>query len=96
MCKYLPYNISTQVYDGTKQVIVEKLVNGFSIHNTGTTDLYFNGDRIGPGESKTVGGNTGEIYSGKISLYYRIPTPAPATIINMCTVTQKYYLEEKL
>jgi hypothetical protein len=95
MCKFYEYNISTQVYDGTKHVVVERFVNGFSIHNTGTTDLYFNGDRIQPGESKTVGGNAGEVYAGKIDLYYRVPSPAPAIIINMATVTQKYYIDRR-
>lgn len=97
MCfTFIKYTISTQVYSADQQVVWEKNLNGFSIHNTGTTQLLFNQDLLEPGESKTIGGNIGEVFEGRIFLTFQTQTPAPPVIINQVTVTQKYYVGDRL
>lgn len=88
----LPYNIWTGVYSNAAEIQWSRYLNGFTIHNTGTTFIFFNGDRIVPGESKTVGGNFGEVYKGRLDLSFFLQTPPPGTIINQATITQKFYV----
>lgn len=92
MClKLLKYNVSTQVYNGSEQIISAPWINAFTIHNTGTTNVINEGDVISPGGSKTVGGNYGEIYDGRIIIMFQTPTPAPPVVTNLCVVIQKFY-----
>lgn len=92
MCfKILRYNVSSQTYSNVTDVQWDKYLNGFFIHNTGNTLLIFNNDVLQPGDTKTVGGNYGEIYDGRINLMFRLPTPAPLTPENEVIVTQKFY-----
>lgn len=87
------YNTSTQEYTLQRSVVVGKLCNGFSVKNAGTTILVLNGEPLQPGEAKTVGGNEGEVYVGRIDITFQIQTPAPTPITNSAWVTQKFYEE---
>jgi hypothetical protein len=89
---FLKYNISTQTYNNVQKVQWDRWLNGFTLHNTGNTILSFNNDPIQPGGSKTVGGNFGEIYGGRIDIQFITPSPAPSTINNAVVITQKFYL----
>lgn len=91
----LRYNQATQIYTSVQQVQWDKYLNGFEIYNSGNTNVYFNNGIIPPGGSKTFGGNFGEIYAGRLDINFRTPSPAPSTIINEVTVTQKFYLIEE-
>lgn len=77
---------------GTVQLT--KNVNAWAVHNTGNTIVLVNDDPLMPGDSKSIGGNLGEIFMGRIYITFQIPSPAPSPIINMATVTQKYYTKE--
>jgi hypothetical protein len=88
------YNTDTQEYSAQRSVVVDRLCNGFSVNNAGTTIVMLNGEPLQPGQSKTVGGNEGEIYVGRIDISFLIPTPAPSTIVFSAWVTQKFFLEE--
>lgn len=88
------YNTTTQEYKSLRSVNVDKLCNGFIVNNAGTTIVTLNGEPLQPGQSKTVGGNEGEIYVGRIDLAFIIPSPAPTVINNSAWVTQKFYESE--
>jgi hypothetical protein len=87
----LKYNTTTLEYTALKSVVVARFCNGFTVNNTGTTIALLNGEPLQPGQSKTVGGNEGEIYVGRIDLSFKTQSPAPSTIINSAWVTQKFY-----
>jgi hypothetical protein len=95
MCqeKFLRFNFATQIYYAPGEIPLEPWCNGITIKNNGTTNVLFQGDTLIPGESKTIGGNRKEILKGRVDLGFVVPTPAPTTITNYCTVTQKFYLD---
>lgn len=90
--QYLIYNTSTQEYIRQRSIPVIKECNGFTVRNNGTTIVILNGEPIMPGDFKAVGGNAGEIYGGRIDIYFTVPTPAPVTITRSAWVTQKFYI----
>jgi hypothetical protein len=99
MCfKPLKYNVIVNTFNdnGMQSVNVDPLCNGFVVKNEGNTLVKIMGETILPNASKSVGGNLGEIFEGKIDLYFALPTPAPATPINLCIVTQKVYVKGQL
>jgi hypothetical protein len=91
-CKFLKYNVSTQIYVQAGDVRVVDHVNALLLHNTGNTNLIVNGDILIPGQSKSIGGNVGEIFAGPLELRFMIPSPAPSPITNEVRVTQKFYV----
>jgi hypothetical protein len=91
----LPYNTTTQEYTQMRSVVVDKLCNGVTVINKGTTLALWNGLPLDPGESMTVGGNEGEVFVGRIDLSFQIPVPAPVTIVNSAWVIQKFYEDKK-
>jgi hypothetical protein len=95
MCnnKFLKYNFATQIYYAPGEIPLEPWCNGIVVKNNGTTYVIFQGDVLLPGESKSIGGNRKEILQGRVDLTFFLQTPAPGTIINQCTVTQKFYLD---
>lgn len=84
--KLLQYNISVQVYISPQQVPVMEFCNGYTVRNTGTSNVVIQGDVLAPNESKAVGGNRGEIYVGRLDLNFA------GAGNNSCLITQKYYL----
>jgi hypothetical protein len=97
MCKLtkdtlLRFNTSVQQYQGPKQVVIASYLNAISVKNEGTTLVIFQGDTLQPGESKSIGGNFGEIYDSRIDIFFQTQVPAPAVINNLAVVTQKFYL----
>jgi hypothetical protein len=85
------YNTTTQNYTVQRMVVVEKLCNGVTVINKGSTIVMWNGLPLNPGESMTVGGNEGEVFVGRVDITFAIPVPAPMTIINSAWVIQKFY-----
>lgn len=88
----LPWSTATYTYSNAREIQWAKWLNGFLIHNVGTTEIYFNNDRIEAGESKAYGGNRGEIYKGPMDFRFFTQSPPPITVINLVTITQKFYL----
>lgn len=84
--KLLQYNISTQQYAGAEDVPTMDFCNGFSVRNIGTSVCVVMGDALAPNESKSFGGNRGEIFVGRIDIKF---TGAGN---NLALVTQKYYM----
>jgi hypothetical protein len=90
----VPYNISQQNYVKQESVNIDKLCNGVTVLNAGTTFATWNGIPLAPGQSLTVGGNEGEIYKGRVDIAFFTQTPAPAMITNSAWVIQKFYTAE--
>jgi hypothetical protein len=90
---YRKYDINKiAISVGTTQVPIGNDVNGFVVKNAGNTLVVFKGEQLQPGESQSVGGNEGEIYNGRVDIFFQLPVPAPGTPVNMCYVTVKYYV----
>ena len=94
MCnmKLLGYNIFETVITAPGQVNFDNHCNGWVIKNTGTTLVLIMGESLATGESKSIGGNYGEIWIGRLNIAFRTPTPAPSVITNQATLTQKIYV----
>jgi hypothetical protein len=88
----LYYNESDQAYNAPISVPLAKLLNGFTVKNTGNTIAIVNGAPVNPNGSKGTGGNRGEIYMGRLDIAFQLPVPAPPVPINQVVVTQKYYI----
>jgi hypothetical protein len=84
--KLLQYNLSTQIYAVQCEVPVMENCNGFTVRNVGTANVIVMGDTLAPNESKSVGGNRGEIFVGRIDLKF---SGAGTTL---ALITQKYYM----
>ena len=84
--KLLQYNLSTQIYSITCEVPVMDNCNGFTVRNVGTANVVIMGDTLAPNEVKSIGGNRGEIFVGRIDLKF---TGAGT---KLCLITQKYYM----
>ena len=96
MCfKLLQYNFFDTVITRPGLVNFDIYCNGWVIKNSGTTLVLIMGETLNPGESKSIGGNYGEIFVGRLNVAFRTQTPAPATIVNKATLTQKMYVNVK-
>lgn len=84
--KLLQYNLSVQVYSVTCEIPVMENCNGFTIRNIGTAVATVMGDPLAANEVKSIGGNRGEIYVGRIDLKFS------GAGTNKVLVTQKYYM----
>lgn len=92
--RLLSYNISVQTYQANKKPVVSPYCNGFTVRNGGNTALLVNGDPLAPGEFKSVGGNHGEIYIGRIDLVFRDQATQTLPRVRVAVVTQKFYTSQ--
>jgi hypothetical protein len=92
----LKYNTSVKKYSSAYNIQWDQYLNGFEVFNSGTTDLYLNNSLIPPGESKSIGGNYGEVYCGRLDIKFVTPSPAPPTVTNEMEITQKFYIFEDI
>lgn len=89
--KTYPYNFLTSVYTTSQKVVVHETCNGFTAVNQGVTDAIVNGIELkagtatSSGESISLGGDVGEIFKGRIDIYF------PATT-GRVLIIQKIYL----
>jgi hypothetical protein len=96
MCQreYLYYTDAETVYSDAGQVSFDSFSNGWVIKNTGTTLLIIDGkETLQPTESKSFGGNVGEIYVGQKRISFKTQAIPPAVITNQATVTEKIYVK---
>lgn len=87
------YNTNTFTFSAGVNAPLDPYCNGIVVENLGTSVLVFQGDPIQPGNSKTIGGNHGEIYIGRIDILFTNPLALPAPV-NNAFITQKYYISD--
>jgi hypothetical protein len=93
--QFLTYRIVTQSYSQQGYVPVERWVNGISLKNAGTGFVVVMGDPMQPGETKSIGGNKGEVYDEKhLDIQFTNPN-AVLNPVNLLIVTQKFYVNIK-
>lgn len=97
MCdeKILYYNTVTQSYSFPQKVVIQDKCNGFTIRNAGNSILIMDDEQIQPGESKAIGGNRNEYFVGRKDISFAPQAVQPAPRIDLCYVTQKYYVDRK-
>jgi hypothetical protein len=90
----LYYNSSYTQYSIPSNIVVDRLCNSYTVINIGTTVMTVNGIPLNPGvpgtnngESFSLGGNKGEIFTGRIDIGF-------ATGVGLCVVIQKFYTPE--
>jgi hypothetical protein len=89
--KLLRYNMGVRIFTTAANVPFAQYANGFTVRNSGTTWLLAAGILLKPGESFAIGGNRAEIFEGRIDLKFTTQSPAPATVVNEATITEKFY-----
>lgn len=91
------YNIAIGTYNTSQFIDVVENCNGFTFTNIGDTIAEVNGQVIFPsatpltalGDSRSIGGNEGEIYKGNMRLLFRTPLGAAPLV----EIVQKLYIE---
>jgi hypothetical protein len=96
--KLLPYNIIQQQYTIQEEVFVNPGCNAVTVRNIGNDVLFFNGIPLQPppgvglsGESVAFEGNIGEVYTGRIQIWFQGVGLNPRA-----EVTQKFYIDESV
>jgi hypothetical protein len=90
---FIKFHVYTQQYSSNQLIPVERWVNAVSCKNAGTSVLVFMGDPLQPGETKSIGGNSFEVWDEKhMDIQFTNPTALP-TPINLAVVTQKFFVD---
>jgi len=91
----LDYTTRTTPTGQALNITLDPWSNGLSVKNTGNSICIFNDDPLLPGESKTIGGNKGELLRGRYALKFQTPATAPPGYVqnDQAVVTEKYYLD---
>lgn len=91
---YTKYTTIAQEFTGNQDVTVDTRCNQWTVINRSTLAVRVNGMPLNPppavglsGESFSVGGNAGEIYTGRIQIVFDPAETAPSVVI-----VQKIYL----
>lgn len=90
------YTIATRTYnaDITSIILTTGRCNGLTLQNTGNRLVVVNQAIVlQPGQSLGIGGNEGEIFTGRVQLNFTDPNPVPVTPVNGCAVMEKIYEE---
>lgn len=95
--KFRKYNITTQIVQRSDWYDVDDLCNGFTVTNIGDTIVRFNDQILYPGtigtslgDSRSYGGNEGEIYKGQFKVQF-----VPGGTNPQLEIVQKVYIDEK-
>jgi hypothetical protein len=88
---FVKFHVYTQQYAIAAIVAVERWVNAVSVKNAGTCVLNFMGDPLQPGETKSIGGNSFEIWDEK-HMDINFVNPG-GLLIQLAIVTQKFYVD---
>jgi hypothetical protein len=90
------YNIATNIYTKSQFVRVVTNCNGYMATNIGDTIVTVNDMILYPGtpgtiigDSRSVGGNEGEIYTGVIKISFSVPLG----VLPQVEIVQKYYTD---
>ena len=87
---FVKFHVYTQQYTQNGIIPVERWVNAVSVKNAGTSVLTFMGDPLQPGETKSIGGNSFEIWDEK---HMDIQFTPGALLVNLAVITQKFYVD---
>jgi len=90
---FLYFDTSVDQYALPMKITLADTCNGITFKNLGTTLLLVDADVLQPGQSKSFGGNRGEIYRGRHDIAFQTQTVAPPVVTNLVAVTQKYYVK---
>jgi len=88
----LYYNTVTLSYSQTAKINLDPRCNGVTVRNAGNINVIFDDEVILPGQSKTVGGNLGEIFIGRKDLYFGSSAGVTPPLVYLCYITQKFYV----
>lgn len=96
MPKYRKYNINTQTYRISTNVPIMLNCNGYTFTNIGGVICRVNGMVVFPavnplttlGDSRSVGGNEGEVYKGNIEVIFDAGAGA------LIEIVQKTYIDQ--
>lgn len=94
---YRKYNFTVQILQKSDWYNVERFCNGFTVTNVGDTIVLVNDQIFYPGtigtnlgDSRSYGGNEGEIYKGVIKVAFQQPVGANPQI----ELVQKVYVDD--
>lgn len=90
--KFLHYDAKTIPAQQAGAVPLPEWTNGFTVENTGNTDVLIDDNIIVPGDFKAFGGNYGEIFVGDCTLKFALPAIPPLVPVNSAMVTAKFYV----
>lgn len=88
--KLLTYNVSVKIFTQNGRVDLDKLCNGVTVKNAGTSMANFNGVILSPGESIAIGGNRGELFDGRVDVFFS------GAGTNLLNVIEKFYVNNCL
>lgn len=94
----LDYTTRTTPTGQMLNITLDPWSNGLSVKNTGNSICIFNDDPLQPGESKTIGGNKGELLRGRYAVKFQTPATVPVGYVqfDQAVVTEKYYLDNEI
>lgn len=91
------YNVIVTTYTRQQDIEVNAKCNGWTARNLGDDNVRVNGILLLPpiaagtsGESVSVGGNDGEIYTGRLQVVF-----AGVGVNPLVEVTQKYFVDDR-
>lgn len=95
---YQPYNFTVSNYYQSGRITVERWCNGITITNLGDAPASVNGMILYPsatpgtalGDSRSIGGNEGEIFKGNLNLSFDLSGGAVSPQVE---IIQKFYVE---
>lgn len=92
----LNWTTRTNLTGQALNITLDPLSNGLTVRNIGNSICIFNDDPLQPGESKSQGGNKGEILKGRYALRFQTPTVVPPGYVqnDQAVVTEKFYLDD--
>lgn len=97
MCdeKLLYFETTVQTYTRVQKINIPRLCNAVTVKNTGNIICVFDLDPLQPGESKSIGGNRGEVTIGRHDVDFTTQgmTVVPPVQNPSCVVTLKYYIK---
>lgn len=73
-----------------------RFTNSYTVRNSGTVNLYVNGDLIEPDTFKSFGGEPRSVFTGDIDLKWIVQSPAPGTLIEEATITYIFYVNDSI
>jgi|HubBroStandDraft_4_1064222.scaffolds.fasta_scaffold46812_2 hypothetical protein len=94
--EYLYYDTNTEIISQPKKITLDLNCNGITVKNIGNSIVIVDGNPLLPLEALNIGGNKGEIYTGRHNISFQ---PNPAVVvpeIDLAVIVQKFYVAAPL